>query len=232
MANSSMVIMWSNSDGSITLSQRSAPGEVMPTVDDNPPFTATILTSRSSTNGSNPKFSYSRPSNSSGSQNLIWAFGTTNPNSSAVDATLIQHSAFGRTTVDLAKTLALSSRDPLNPVSSNLTTNDVSAPAGDGDSDDSSGALTSSDKMLIAHGILTAVGFLVVLPFGALIARYLRTFTPAWFTGHWVFQFVFGMCLPRPLFKRALTVAHAQVYQYHQQSGCPYITARNAMWLL
>lgn len=37
MPNTPMVIMWSNSDGSITLSQRSAPTFVMPTVDDNPP---------------------------------------------------------------------------------------------------------------------------------------------------------------------------------------------------
>ena len=191
MSNSAMVIMWANSDGSITLSQRSAPGEVMPIVDNNPPFKAT-LSNRSSANGTNPKFAYTRPSNSTGTEHLIWAFGSTNPNSSAVDAQLVQHVAYGRATLNTAITLALTSRNPLNPVSSNLTTAYVDPGNEDGGGDIDDGPLTSSDKMLIAHGILSAIGFVVVLPFGALIARYLRTFTPAWFAGHWVFQFVIG----------------------------------------
>lgn len=42
MANSPMVIMWANADGSVTLSQRTAPGEIMPTVDLSPPRIATL----------------------------------------------------------------------------------------------------------------------------------------------------------------------------------------------
>jgi hypothetical protein len=37
-----MVIMWANADGTVTLSQRTAPREVMPTVDPNPPRVATL----------------------------------------------------------------------------------------------------------------------------------------------------------------------------------------------
>lgn len=37
-----MVIMWPNSDGSITLSQRQAPSEIMPTLVANPPKVATV----------------------------------------------------------------------------------------------------------------------------------------------------------------------------------------------
>jgi hypothetical protein len=48
MPNTPMVIMWSNSDGSITLSQRSALGFVMPTVDNNPPRIASLNPSLSS----------------------------------------------------------------------------------------------------------------------------------------------------------------------------------------
>lgn len=44
MANTPMVIMWMNSDGSATLSQRKAPTEVMPTVDPSPPRTASMAT--------------------------------------------------------------------------------------------------------------------------------------------------------------------------------------------
>lgn len=41
MADSAMVIMWWNTDGSITLSQRTATGDVLPTPDSNPPRVAT-----------------------------------------------------------------------------------------------------------------------------------------------------------------------------------------------
>ena len=59
MANTPMVIMWHNSDGSFTLSQRTAPGEVMPTVDSNPPRVATTddATSAFSSSG-NSNFSF------------------------------------------------------------------------------------------------------------------------------------------------------------------------------
>lgn len=48
MAGSPMVIMWSNSDGTITLSQRSASSEVQPKLDSNPPRVASLLTNLSS----------------------------------------------------------------------------------------------------------------------------------------------------------------------------------------
>jgi hypothetical protein len=37
-----MVIMWANADGTVTLSQRTAPREVMPTLDPNPHRVATL----------------------------------------------------------------------------------------------------------------------------------------------------------------------------------------------
>ena len=43
--------------------------------------------------------------------------------------------------------------------------------------------------MVIAHGILCLVGFLFFLPLGALIARYLRTSSSAWFKAHQTIQF-------------------------------------------
>jgi len=47
MADTPMVIMWINSDGTATLSQRKASTEVMPTVDSNPTRTATFSTALS-----------------------------------------------------------------------------------------------------------------------------------------------------------------------------------------
>ena len=195
MADSSMVLMWSNSDGSITLSQRSAPGEIMPTVQSNPPFNATLEASMSSINGSTPKFAYSTPFNSTATQNIIWAFGSNNPDDSAVDASVVQHLDFGTASLNLGGTLNSTSRNPSNPVSVGFTSgvpNGNSTTPGDGGSKVSTLPLLSYQKMLIAHGILSAIGFLVLLPFGALIARYTRTLTPRWFTSHWVFQFALG----------------------------------------
>ena len=47
MSNSAMVILWPNPDGNITISQRQAPTEVMPTLDNNPPRIATLSTDMS-----------------------------------------------------------------------------------------------------------------------------------------------------------------------------------------
>ena len=44
--------------------------------------------------------------------------------------------------------------------------------------------------MIVAHGIMCTVGFLGLLPLGALLARWLRTFSTRWFAGHWFVQTV------------------------------------------
>jgi len=41
---------------------------------------------------------------------------------------------------------------------------------------------------LVAHGIVSAIGYLVLLPLGILLARYTRTFTNKWFHAHWFVQ--------------------------------------------
>ena len=196
-----MVIMWTNSDGSITLSQRSAPREVMPTVESNPPFTASIDPSLSSVSGANPKFTYTIPLNSTGVQNIIWAYSTHNPESSSASASIVQHVDAGTSKLNLGNTLTSASRNPTNPVSIGFSVadpgnagNSSSNSTNTGDSNDGTSGipLASYEKMWIAHGILATIGFVVLLPFGSLIARYLRVFTPYWFTAHWIFQFAFG----------------------------------------
>ncbi|KAJ3554146.1 hypothetical protein NM688_g3256 [Phlebia brevispora] len=226
MANSDMVIMWSNSDGSITLSQRTAPGEVMPTLDSSPPFTASIVSSMSSTNSSNPKFTYAVPLNSTGTQSIIWAYGTTNPGSSSTSASIVQHIAAGTSKLALGNTLTSSSRDPTNPVSIGFSSTGQSGNSTTGNNDPSTGAtsipLENYEKLLIAHGILTAVGFLVLLPFGALLARYIRVFTPLWFTGHWIFQFALGL----PVIVAGVALGIAGV----SQSGSPHLDDTHMKW--
>ncbi|RXW25643.1 hypothetical protein EST38_g232 [Candolleomyces aberdarensis] len=175
MAGSPMVIMWPNSDGSITLSQRQASGEVEPQVVSSPPRVATLQQSLSVTSGSNPKFVYTVPANSDTRQSIIYAFGTTNPGSSAPNARLLQHTSYGTTTLDLSKVTGGSS---------------TTTPG----SGSSSTELTSNQRTLFAHAIIATLGFLLFLPIGALLPRYLRTFVagPTWFKSHWIIQFLFG----------------------------------------
>ena len=47
MSGSDMVVLWSNSDGTITLSQRTGTGHVMPTVDSSPSRVASLQQSAS-----------------------------------------------------------------------------------------------------------------------------------------------------------------------------------------
>ena len=62
MAGSPMVILWPNDDMSITLSQRMAPMEVMPTLDPNPPRVATLDMDASDVyDCMNPKLSFTIP---------------------------------------------------------------------------------------------------------------------------------------------------------------------------
>jgi hypothetical protein len=171
MASSAMVIMWPNGDGTITLSQRTARGEVMPTFDNNPPRMATQSSSLSITNGTNPQLVFDIPANSDTKQNIVWAFGTQQPSSRAVDATIQKHFDSGPLTLDLTK-----------PFSSN------SSPS----SNRQSFQLAYYQKLIIAHAIFCTVGFLLLLPAGALLARYFRTFSHKWFQGHWIVQFALG----------------------------------------
>src|SRR3954462_337398 len=95
MANSPMVVMWANSDGSVTLSQRQAASETMPRVVTSPARVATLSQSLTTSSGSQPAFGYAIPvrpgflsylilkfpnpcnsqKNDDTQQSIIWAFG-------------------------------------------------------------------------------------------------------------------------------------------------------------
>ncbi|KLO16026.1 hypothetical protein SCHPADRAFT_823713 [Schizopora paradoxa] len=197
MANTPMVIMWANSDGSITLSQRQASGHVMPTVVSSPPRVATAQPTLSSTSGSQPKFGYSIPANSDTTQAIIWAFGTTNPGSSSVSANLLQHLSSGTLSLDLTKQLSGDGSSLSNPAASNA--------GGSSQGSAISIPLLPYQKLIIAHASILGVAFLILLPTGALLARYLRTFSRSWFKGHWIIQF--GLAGPLIVIGVALGIA-------------------------
>jgi len=211
MEGSPMVVMWPNSDGTITLSQRQASGEVMPVVASSPPRVATLSTSLSSTSGTKPKLAFTIPANSDKQQNIIWAISSQAPSSSAVSATIVQHDYSGIGVLDLTKTTTSSSSSTTDPASS-----------GSSYSSSSSIPLLPFQKAIIAHAVLCATGFLILLPAGALLARYLRTFIPTWFTGHWIAQFA----LAGPVIITGVSLGIRGV----QLSGAPHFNDPHKQW--
>lgn len=176
MVNTPMVIMWSNPDGTVTMSQRTASSHSEPSVDSNPPRVATLVNSLTSVSGQNPSFGFSVPASGSAQHNVIYAFSSTPPSSSSPDARLQIHIDKG--------VLRLDSGTSTPPGGSS------SSPGGSFPSNGQ--PLLPSQRVLIAHALFCVIGFLFFLPLGALLARYLRTFNPTWFQGHWIIQFAIG----------------------------------------
>lgn len=67
---------------------------------------------------------------------------------------------------------------------------DLTKPYSANPSSSSAIPLTPTQKMILAHGILCTVGFLFILPAGALLVRYVRTFSNKWFMPHAAMQFM------------------------------------------
>ena len=104
MVGSPLIVMWANTDGTVTLSQRQASAYAMPTVVANPPRVASIQQSLSTASGSDHKYVFTIPANSDTTQSVLWAFGTTNPGSADVDASITKHVAQGVVSLNLSKT--------------------------------------------------------------------------------------------------------------------------------
>jgi hypothetical protein len=81
---------------------------------------------------------------------------------------------------------------------------------------------TDTQKLFVAHAIFCGLGFLLLLPAGALLARYFRTFTPTWFKGHWFNQFA----ISGPVILIGFALAIAAV----AQKGTPHFTAGHKVW--
>ncbi|EIN07789.1 hypothetical protein PUNSTDRAFT_40215, partial [Punctularia strigosozonata HHB-11173 SS5] len=195
MANTSMVIVWPDSDGTIVMSQRKAPGEVEPSPDPTPlRGVATLLTQSIDLTESTPVVSFTVASNSDASEDLIWAYGFTPVDSSDPNAHLLQHQDAGNFTLDLTKDLAPTSTSGATASSSTSSQN----PAQTG-SKSSGGSNIGVDRspryraIMLAHAALSALGFTLLLPLAGLVARWGRVYTPYWFKTHWLLNVILGM---------------------------------------
>ncbi|WWC88768.1 uncharacterized protein L201_003681 [Kwoniella dendrophila CBS 6074] len=195
MIESPMVIVWPNSDGSITLSQRKTDNHVTPNVDNNPPRKATLLTSSSFSNSKTTSISFSLPSTSSNTNltNLIWAYGNKNPGSSSSSTSnLSQHLASGNTQISLLANSLPSSvtssgnNSTSSSTSTNKPTSSASGTINGEKGGKSSSTTTSTSNILIAHVVCGSIATMAILPIGIIIPRISRGFSINrwWFPTH------------------------------------------------
>ncbi|KAL7283201.1 hypothetical protein ACG7TL_002628 [Trametes sanguinea] len=203
MAGTPMVIMWRNADGSVTVSQREATGLVEPVPVVSPARRATLsrLSGPNSSPENSPILAFDIPSDgANATQSLIWAFGITIPGADPA-SNIEQHLDAGTFTLNLTKTL-----DNVPDSSSTQTRPDGRSTSASASADPTIRPIPSSqqpspppaapshtNRLLVAHAVVSAVGFLVLLPLSALIGRWARTFTPRWFSAHWFITVVLGI---------------------------------------
>ncbi|TBU32233.1 hypothetical protein BD311DRAFT_775329 [Dichomitus squalens] len=176
MANTPLVIIWQTANGTIILSQRQASGLVEPLPVTDPPRQATVALQASILSGVSPILAFDIPKNNDTVQPLVWAFGLTVPPADP-SASIEQHLDAGNLSLNLTKVLA-------DPSSESVHTSTTTT---------QTGAIATT--VLVAHAALSAAGFLILLPLGALVARWARVFTPKWFTAHWFINVVLGIPL-------------------------------------
>ncbi|KAG6917816.1 hypothetical protein DXG01_000876 [Tephrocybe rancida] len=116
---------------------------------------------------------------------VIMAYSVEPPGSSDPAADIVQHYEFKTVRFDLTKGSTGSTQT--SGYSAAVPTKTSSGEHGTNPSDGI--PLLPYQRMIVAHGIFCVVGFLLFLPGGALLARYLRVFTPTWFVGHSIAQF-------------------------------------------
>ncbi|KAI9453784.1 hypothetical protein BJY52DRAFT_1287482 [Lactarius psammicola] len=170
MADSPMVVVWPSRgpDGafdSVTLSQRKAPYETMPTPDPDPPFVAKLSLSLSDTSvtSTHPQIAFTRwVSNSLASFGGCFFVGTdgrTPPGSADSDAHISIHHRIGRGTLNLTR---------IAPTPSSGSNIDEKA-KGMREGETHVGGFAN-----LMHGALCMTGFLLVIPSGVLVVQYAK----------------------------------------------------------
>ncbi|TBU42503.1 hypothetical protein BD309DRAFT_174747 [Dichomitus squalens] len=198
MVNTPLVIIWQTANGTIILSQRQASGLVEPLPVTDPPRQATVALQASILSGVSPILAFDIPKNNDTVQPLVWAFGLTVPPADP-SASIEQHLDAGNLSLNLTKVLADPSSESVHTSTTTTQTGAIATTLGLAPSQSSPTSAATipshTDSVLVAHAALSAAGFLILLPLGALVARWARVFTPKWFTAHWFINVVLGIPL-------------------------------------
>ncbi|KAH9053357.1 hypothetical protein EDB87DRAFT_1690378 [Lactarius vividus] len=209
MGDSPMVVVWPSrgADGgysSVAPSQCKAPYKVMPTPDPHPPFAAELSLTDTCVTVANPQIAFTQNAPPDGMQNIIWAFSRTPPASDDPGVLISIHHKVGCGVLNLTRIPTIPAEPPAplpppppvhidhphpNPEDEDdHDDDDEKAEDDEGESHDEDGA--SGGSASFVHGALCTVGFLLVLPSGALVARYAKaTTSPRAFLLHRLLQF-------------------------------------------
>jgi len=110
---------------------------------------------------------------------MVFAYSPNRPDKDP-GSSLSFHQHTGYFTFDLTKELATSSSAPAANKPSGKTATGTNG-------------YKRVEKLIILHGFLVSLGFLVILPTGSLIGRWGRSFTSRWFKAHWISNMVFAL---------------------------------------
>lgn len=151
--------------------------------------------------------------------NWIWAYRTGNAiSSNSLSANLDQHSTYGDMALNLQSAAGGSSANPFlgvvasDTTASNPNTDSTSTEAG------SSGTPANYNTVLIVHGILGPVAFVIFYPLGAITIRILRFPHIVWFHAGWM-VFTYLIVLASMGMGVWLAVASDQLSTYHAIIG-------------
>ncbi|KAI9755621.1 MAG: hypothetical protein M4579_004194 [Chaenotheca gracillima] len=190
MAGSNIFVMYASADGkNVTISPRSGVGEVMPKF--NPSAEVTLLEGSGISNGM-------MTANVKCSNCESWKGGELDVKSSTADwiyavkegtalktddksAMIVQHDVHGQVQIDLTKATGGSTMNPFvgaaaSPSPSTPPTSPSSggAMSGSSSSGDSSSSMSMRSRVVIAHGTIMGLAFVIFFPLGALTIRVLR----------------------------------------------------------
>ncbi|TRM59146.1 hypothetical protein BD626DRAFT_509265 [Schizophyllum amplum] len=195
MPHTHMVVVWPNSDGTTTLSQRYARGHIEPHLERTPPRVASVPAVETSWLGTTT-LKFTAPLRNTTDLDStedplaltprIAAFSPYAPASADADAHLYAHTGKGQILLALGEpddsdTPADDSDDADSPPKEEL-------PAEESPAKTTPAYYPSSAGLLAIHGAFMLLAFGVLLPIGALVARLGRTQTRNWIVGHKALQ--------------------------------------------
>ncbi|KAJ3767487.1 hypothetical protein FB446DRAFT_327410 [Lentinula raphanica] len=204
MAGTDMVVMWRNEDDSLTISHRHGYDHTEPQVVEDPPRTAflpmlqpTVWSSK--LNPANTlTFSIPldksqwvfKPEKNGTFENLIWAYGMTRPATSDPHTSIYGHYAAGMLLLNLEKELP--GTPPDDPTINDDDTTST-APSHQDTQTAFEDPYTTHELIVLCHGVIASIGMLVLLPAGALVARWTRTYSDKWFKIHKFLNYSIGL---------------------------------------
>ncbi|KAF5357917.1 hypothetical protein D9756_001871 [Leucocoprinus leucothites] len=213
MSHSPMVVMWPDKDGEIVRSPRYGWGHEEPSNFMNPrrfPFPVDPVATSWLPQPNSVRMAFNMTANltaleSDPTEDLIWAYSMIRPSGKSPRAYLQGHYRAGRIRVNYAEEVKLpptGGRPVIAPTpGDNMDSHDHHEPEhpntdvveGTDIFGNESVPWGNHEKLIAAHGILVAFGFLVLLPSGSLVARWTRTFTPKWFKAHSIINMTFAL---------------------------------------